>query len=230
VPAPPPTGYRPIEAAGADGVARETLAGSLTTILAHGTLYDYARRQPDRREFTGRGPVYAISIAGTPIVVRRVRHGGLLALLTRDVFVRPTRAPYELAVSTKLREGGVATPEVLAYVVYRAGPVLRRADVLTREIADAADLPTVLGPATAAADRAVIWDAVRALIADLSRVGAVHPDLNVKNVLIARGGQSPPVAYILDVDRVVWRRPGDPAVARANWARLDRSARKQGLL
>lgn len=230
MPALPPEGYRRIQAAGVHGVAREALAPSLLTVLAQGTLYDHARRRADRRELVGRGPVYAVRIDDTPVVIRRVRHGGLFAAITGDLFIGPTRAPYELAVSARLRESGVATPEVMAYVVYRAGPGLSRADVLTREVDDAADLLTVLGSGSTLADRAGAWDAVRVLIADLTRVGAVHADLNVKNVLIVPAPGARPVAYALDVDRVRWRKPGDPAVERANWARLHRSARKRGLL
>jgi len=225
-----PAGYQRIQAAGVDGVAREALVRPLMTLLARGTLVDYARRRPDRRELVGRGAVYAVRIDDTPVVVRHARHGGLFAPLTRDLFVGSTRAPYELAVSTRLRDDGVATPEIMAYVVYRVGPALRRADVVTREVPDAADLLTVLGPASASTDRGAVWEAVRVLIADLSRAGAVHADLNVKNVLIAPATGPQPVAYALDVDRVGWRRPGDPAVARANWARLNRSARKRGVL
>ena len=129
----------------------------------------------------------------------------------------------------------VAISVTLAYLVYRVGPGLRRADVVTREIADSADLLTLLRagqgptPGSASADPATVWDAVGALVHDLGRLGAVHADLNVRNVLIAAPTGERPLAYALDVDRVVWRRPGDPAVVRANWARLHRSARKVGL-
>jgi hypothetical protein len=164
-----------------------------------------------------------------PIVVRHGRHGGLLAPLTRDLFLGTTRAPYELDVSMRLRDGGVATPEVLAYATYRVGLGLRRVDVVTREVTDAADLLTILTPAVPAAERDAVWAAVELLIENLTRVGAQHADLNAKNVLIARAAGLRPLAYALDVDRVIWRRPGDQAVRRANWARLHRSARKRGL-
>jgi len=224
-----PRGYVPISHRGATGLASASLADLVTEALAYGTVYDYARQCTDRRELAGRGPVYAIPMGGDRVVVRRVRHGGLLATLTGDVFIAPTRAPYELAVSIRLRDGGVATPEVVGYVLYPAGLALRRADVLTREIPDAADLLSVLRARPRLTDRGDTWEAVHALIRGLGRVGAVHADLNVKNVLIAHAADRPPVAYALDVDRVVWGRPGDAAVVRANWARLERSARKTGV-
>jgi tRNA A-37 threonylcarbamoyl transferase component Bud32 len=166
--------------------------------------------------------------------VRHVRHGGVLAPLTRDLFVPPTRAPYELATSIRLRDAGVATPEVLAYGVYRAGPGLRRADVVTREIPDASMLAAcVTSPAVRgdlSIDQQAVWHAVRVLIDALGRAGAFHADLNVTNVLITGAGGSTPTAYALDIDRVIWRRPGDPTVARDNAARLRRSAEKRRLV
>ncbi len=224
-----PPGYRRIHLAGVDGVAWAPLAEPFVAALAYGTLYEYAVRRADHRAFQGRGPAYAIAIHDTRVVVRRVRHGGLLAPVIRDIFFGATRAPYELAVSTRLREGGVKTPQVLAYLRYHIAPGLRRTDVVTQEVPDAADLLTVLKCMTPEADTRPVWDAVGVLLNDLGRLGAVHQDLNLRNVLIAHPNDSHPLAYALDVDRVRWRRPGAPEVMAANWRRLGRSAQKHGL-
>src|SRR5438105_3647363 len=57
--------------------------------------------------------------------------------------------------------------------------------------------------------------------------GAHHHDLNVKNVLFARSSRGgSPVAYVLDVDRVEFGRPGDSRVTERNLDRFMRSARK----
>ena len=224
-----PPGYRRIRLAGVDGVAWAPLVEPLVAALAYGTLYEYAAGRTDHREFQGRGPAYAISIHDTRVVVRRVRHGGLFAPITRDIFWGSTRAPYELDVSTRLRDGGVPTPQVLAYVRYRIAPGLRRADVMTEEIPDAADLHTVLKCVAAGSRRGAGVGAVRVLVNDLVRLGAVHEDLNVRNILIARPNESRPLAHAFDVDRVRWRRPGRREVVLANWKRLIRSARKHGL-
>ena len=207
-----------------------SLADALQVALGHGTLYEYAREHASRPPFMGRGPAYAITIADTPIVVRHARHGGMLAPVTRDIFFGRPRAAHELEVSLRLRAAGVATPQVLGFARYRVAVGFWRADVLTREIPDATDLVTVLAHDVPAADRSAIWDAVRVLIENLSRLGARHADLNVKNVLIERAVDAHPVAYVLDVDRVTWGAPGAQAVLRANWDRLNRSARKRGLL
>jgi hypothetical protein len=228
--APLPPGYARVRADGVDGVVWTSLVDGVSAALTHGALYEYARAHSQRPPFMGRGPAYAITIGDTRLVVRHVRHGGMLASLTRDLFIGATRAGHELDVSLRLRDAGIATPEVLGYALYRVAPGVRRADVLTREIPDAVDLLTVLTVNASGTDRASIWDAVRVLVEDLSRTGAVHADLTVQNVLVQRIATGRVIAHVLDVDRVTWHRPGAAPVLRANWGRLNRSARKRGLL
>ncbi|HEU4631701.1 MAG TPA: lipopolysaccharide kinase InaA family protein, partial [Gemmatimonadaceae bacterium] len=180
-------------------------------------------------ELQGRGIVHAVPLPehGPRVVVRHARHGGLLAPLTGDRFLAPTRAPHELRVAVRLADAGVPTPRVVAYAVYPAGPGLRRADVATAEIAGGLDLPAALAAWPEA--RAELLHAVGQLIATLGRAGARHPDLNVKNVLLTPGSSTTaPQAYVLDVDRVRFRAPGDAATSEANVRRLLRSARKWG--
>jgi 3-deoxy-D-manno-octulosonic acid kinase len=228
---PPHPEYQFLETPIASGVALASLLPPLRAIVEAQSLYAYAATVTGRRELAGRGPAYAIPLGRDRVVVRHVRHGGALAAITRDVFLAPTRAPYELAVSHRLRDGGVPTPEVLAYVTYPVARFLRRADVVTREIPDAVDLGTLLGAATLTADdRAALWAMVTELIEALATVGAYHADLNVTNVLVAPDAAGRRTAHAIDVDRVVWGHPGDRALVRTNLDRLHRSARKRGLL
>jgi lipopolysaccharide kinase (Kdo/WaaP) family protein len=198
--------------------------------LKSGTLYEYAAQHEEARSLAGRGVAYAVPLPnGEPVVVRHNRHGGLLAPLTGDRFLSPTRAPHELQVSLRLARNGVPTPAIIAYVVYRAGPLLRRSDVASREVRDASDLGVILARNDATERRAAL-DATAALIGALSASGARHHDLNVKNVLLARppggGRQGSLTAYVLDVDRVEFGRPGDSRVTEQNLQRFMRSARK----
>lgn len=231
VTSPPQQGYQRLDTPIASGVALAELAEPLREIVAAGTIYAHAAAHPQRRELSGRGPAYAIPLGSARVVVRHVRHGGFLAPLTRDLFLPPTRAPYELAVSRRLRDGGVPTPQVVAYITYPAAMFLRRADVITREIPDATDLGTLLGTASrSASDRAALWESVSELITSLAAAGAYHEDLNVRNILISMSADGRRTAHAIDVDRVIWGHPGDPALVRTNLDRLHRSARKQGLL
>jgi hypothetical protein len=133
-------------------------------------------------------------------------------------------------MAMRLAKAGVLTPELVAYAVYPAGPLLRRSDVATREIRDSRDLAALL-TGTDDGERRAGLDATAALIGALSAAGARHHDLNVKNVLLARtakGGRAASAfrAYVLDVDRVEFGRPGDSRITENNLDRFARSARK----
>jgi tRNA A-37 threonylcarbamoyl transferase component Bud32 len=224
-PASIPEGYARERIGAAEAVVRLDQAAALRAALVHGTLYDWAARHPERRTFEGRGPVYAVPLPGTATwaAVRHVRHGGLLAPLTGDRFAGRTRAPRELATALRLEAAGIRTPPVLGYVLYPAGLGLRRSDVATR-LVEGVDLAAMLRAPDAALRRPPLIATAR-LLAALARAGAVHRDLNLKNVLIARP-RDEVVAYVLDVDRVRFGAEHDPAIAAANLARLERSLAK----
>lgn len=234
-PADAPAGYTRFRTPrGAEVVALAPLAPTVREALALGTLHEYgarrlAEREESGRRLRGRGPVYAVALPDgrTRVVIRHAMHGGLLAPLTGDRFLAPTRAPVELDAALRLARAGVRTPEVVAYAVYPAGPLLRRSDVATREIVGR-DLGESLRDDPPLDEKRAMLAATAELLAALARAGARHPDLNVKNVLLAReaGERGAPTAYVLDVDRIHFREPNDPRVATANFARLARSARK----
>ncbi|HXY29657.1 MAG TPA: lipopolysaccharide kinase InaA family protein [Gemmatimonadaceae bacterium] len=223
-----PPGYRRLADGRVRAVGLASLAAPLESALAAGPFYDYAASHPEARELRGRGVAYAVPLPDgeTPVVVRRSRRGGLIAAITADRFVGATRAPRELDIATRLASLGVPTPEVVAYATYRAGPGLRRADVVTREVPRARDLAVALRAAGSAEKRRELLVATAILLDALGTAGARHPDLNLRNVLISRDESGRAVAFALDVDRIRFHRPGDPAVTTANIRRLVRSARK----
>lgn len=224
----PPEGYVAVGVGRARGAALWEAADAVDALLARGPLHAVASVHPERREFTGRLPAYAIPLddrSRARVVVRHGTHGGLLAPITRDLFVAPTRAPYELDVSLRLLDAGVPTPELVAYVLYPAGPLLRRVDVMTRLVDDGRDLPTFLGGAPRPR-REEAFDAVARLLRLLAACGARHPDLNLKNVLLAPDDTGALVAWVLDVDRIYFGEPGDAGIGEANLRRLARSAEK----
>ena len=135
----------------------------------HGSLYAAAAATPGRREYVGRAPAYGMAWDDVRVVVRHSRHGGVFAPFTGDLFLPPTRAKCEHATAHRLATLGVPTPAVLGYAVYRAGPVFRRSDVVTREIPGARDLGA--HPATPEANAAV-----ETLLARLENAGAIHRD------------------------------------------------------
>lgn len=241
-----PPGYVAHTTAAGEVVCRaEAADGVLAALAAGGTLHAWAAAHPDRRTFRGRAPTYAAPLPGGAgdVVVRHAWHGGLLRGVTRDLYLPPTRAPRELRASAWLRAAGVRTPEVVAYARYPAPFGLRRADVATRLVPGALDLAAVLraGAPDPQADalRPAWVEATAALLGALARAGARHPDLNLKNVLLAPtpGGPAGAVAaWALDVDVVDVPRatpaagpaPADRVKAAhvGNLARLRRSLAK----
>jgi len=225
--APLPAGYVSVRAGRCIAVARTEHRADAEAMLEEGSLYEAAARDLGARPLAGRGVAYAVVLPRSRVraVVRHNRHGGLLAPLTRDLFLAPTRAPAELSTALRLASHGVRTPEVLMYGVQRALTVFRRSDVVTREIVDGRDLAAYMRADVPPADRAAAWSAARELLRALGAAGARHHDLNAKNILLAPGAQGL-VAWVLDVDRVVFGAPASRAVHDGNLARLLRSARK----
>ena len=226
-PGPLPAGFVRFSVGRTEVVCADYVADATRRALASGTLYAFAATHPSARALAGRGTAYAVTLPADVerVVVRHNRHGGKLATITGDLFRAPTRAPYELATSERLRRSGVATPTMLGYAIYPSSlPGLRRVDVMSREVTDSFDLSAVFMDSDAG-HRIEAWHATRRLVDSLSEIGARHHDLNVKNVLLRHGMHDGLEALVLDVDRVEFRPPGEN-VARDNVERLLRSARK----
>jgi aminoglycoside phosphotransferase (APT) family kinase protein len=171
-------------------------AATLRTLLAgHTTLYDAAAKQPDAQPITGRGIAWAIQPGGEYWLVRHYRRGGVAASMLNDRYASfgGDRALHELNVSTRARARGIPTPPVVAALSY-PGPLFSRFDIAVEFIDRARDLAQLLFE-----DRIVSVDdiarAAQAIRTSVSK-GLVHPDLNLKNVLVTQAG-----AWILDLDR-----------------------------
>jgi 3-deoxy-D-manno-octulosonic acid kinase len=222
-----PPGYTRFALRDATVVARDDAVEGVKEALKDvRTLHCWAATVPGARAYHGRATVWGtrLPIAGHEIVVRHAQHGGMLAVFTGDRFVAPGRAPWELEVSLRLRAAGVRTPEVIAYVVYPAGPGLCRIDVATRRLPDGGDFPALWATADEPT-RERMLAATAALVQALGAAGAHHEDLNVKNVYLSRGGGDW-LAYALDVDRVRFLPPGDDRARQLTLARLVRSMEK----
>lgn len=184
---------------GAGGaVARRDVADAVRAALAtHASLYAWAAAQPGRTAFTGRGEAYGVMLGGVGTVVRHARRGGVLGPLLGDRYTGAPRFYHELAWSRRLADAGIPTPAFLSGVWRRAG-AMHRADVATARIAGSDLAAVVFGNAPPAGEvRAGILRAVGRLVRRLHAAGFVHPDLQLRNVLIA---DPPHEAWLLDVD------------------------------
>jgi 3-deoxy-D-manno-octulosonic acid kinase len=138
-------------------------------------------------------------------MVRRLRHGGILAGVTRGAFCRLTgnRPLNELRIASQLEARGIRTPRVLAAAVYLQGP-LYRGEVAREFVFARGDLASCLfdGGAPAGEDRSGTLRAAGALVGRMHRAGLLHPDLNLRNVLIVEMPESPQLeAWILDLEK-----------------------------
>lgn len=222
-----PDGYVRVTAGRRVAVTLERNAADASALLHEGSLHEVAARTLSARPLQGRGVAYAIAlpITGERVVVRHNLHGGLLAGLTRDLFLPPSRAPAELELARRLTHAGVPTPDVLMYGLTPVAGVFCRSDVVTREIVGGRDLASYMQVSETPSRRSGAWAATQALLDALVAAGARHHDLNVKNVLLAESGDAL-LAYALDVDRVTFETPNSRAVRTGNAQRLLRSARK----
>ena len=222
-----PPGYTRFTVRDATVIARhDAVAGLEDALRETRTLHCWAATVPGAKAFQGRATAWGTTLprGGPTVVVRHARHGGLFAPLTGDRFLWPSRAPWELEASERLRAAGVPTPAVVAYVLYPAGPGFCRCDVATARLPEGGDFPQLWRDAVAS-ERPGMLTAVAALVRALALVSAHHEDLNAKNVYLAREG-SGWRAFALDVDRVRFLPDGDPRAAALNLARLMRSLRK----
>lgn len=214
---------------GGTAVARRDVAEAVRQALAaHGTLYAWAAQQPGHGVFTGRGAAYGVALGPVRAVVRHARRGGLVAPLLHDRFLGEPRFVREIAWSHRLAADGVPTPVLLAGVRY--GGLVHRADVAT-ELVEGRDLASLLfgDAAPSGESRAAVMRAVGRLVRRLHVAGYVHPDLQLRNVLIVpasagTGRTEGPAAWLLDVDTC--REAPDARERRANLLRFYRSWEK----
>ncbi len=158
----------------------------------------------------GRGPIPVLfnpAGEGPPWAIRRYRRGGSMRFMD-DRFVRlgRPRSLRELESSVRVRELGIATPQVVAAAVYWAG-LFYRADLVTEYVPEARELADVLLGTSdssilpAAADvRTQALSCTSQLVARMVERGVRHPDLNARNILLTRKSQGME-AILLDLDR-----------------------------
>lgn len=198
-------------------IARPDARPRLEQWLRHwGTLDRAAAAQEGVQPLQGRGRVWRVPEAsvpgGTGWVVRHYRRGGSVAAVLGDRYLRVgTPRPFlEHAASQALAEVGVPTPRVVGAAVYPAG-LFYRGDLVTEWVPGSRDLADVLfgddpGEATTA------MRATGRLLRLAHDRGMVHPDLNLKNILIVQRDHDAE-AMVLDLDRArVRRRTGGEPV------------------
>jgi tRNA A-37 threonylcarbamoyl transferase component Bud32 len=216
-----------LSAAGVTCLCRPQLSDELRRIYTSGgSVFAELRDQESTQVLFGRQPLVAGIVGGVPVLVKRLFHGGFLALLTRDYFLTSGRLRNHLSCGDFLAAKGVPTPETL-FVSWRRRLGLVRGEIGVRYIPKAFDASShlFLRPDERPADWRERVAAVAAVTARLHVLGVDHGDLNLRNFLFVPSGE----LHILDLDKAIRRRaPLVAAARRRNLARLERSIRKQG--
>lgn len=190
-----------------------------------------ARRLVERRslpavEMLGGGraahPVVVLP-TGERAVVRRYHRGGLMQRVNPSRYFGGNRAFDELRATERARTGGVRTARVLAAVEspHTVGYTAMLATLLIPGARDAAEWL-----AADAGDRdGMLRDAGRQIGA-MHAAGVAHPDVHLRNLLVAEGAGGPEV-WLLDFDKARVSPAPVPRARRAvDLRRLARSARK----
>jgi len=189
---------------------------------ARESLFDpeYWRRRGELAGVTGgRGSAWFIASGERQWVLRHFRRGGLIARLSRDLYVwageDKVRAFAEWRLLELLWQRGLPVPKPVA-ARYSRAVFGYRCDLITERIRGGEPLSAVLAHGALGE---IQWRALGAAVARLHLAGADHADLNAHNILIAASGVS-----VIDFDRGRLRKPG--AWTLRNLQRLRRSLGK----
>ncbi len=189
-------------------------------------VHDFFKSQKGAKVVRGRQPLLLGTIAGRPVLVKRLAHGGLLARLTRDRFLSASFLDEHLHVVDRLRELNVPTPRVL-FSTFRRENGFIRAEIGVDYIGPGMDTADLLfgKQGKKAAGWEQISRGIGRLVRHLHSIGFRHPDLNLMNFYRHSAGE----LHILDM--IKSKPPGGKLSMLSqsrNLARLMRSVRKLG--
>jgi len=222
-------GLPPVREVCAQGWVCLVEAGLAEALLAAG-LVQIAESAPAASGGpTGRAPHARIRLAdGTDVILRRYRHGGLLAPLTGDRFLSSDRFRSEFEIGRAAWAAGVPTARPVA-VGWGATGLFRRGFIATLAISGARDLLDLFARPSTEPVRVSAARACARAVRRLHDAGIVHADMHLKNLLVGEGADGKPggTAWVIDLDlarREVAPLPIGPRVS--NLARLYRSVEK----
>jgi 3-deoxy-D-manno-octulosonic acid kinase len=171
----------------------------------------------------GRVPHAVVTLpGGARVVVRGYRRGGVMRLVNRQLYFGGNRAFDELRAAERARVGGVRTPLIVAAVERPARVAGYRAWLATELVPGGRNLVDWLADEADDERRGAALREGARQIALMHAAGVAHPDLNLRNLLVA--GDK---VYLLDFDKAAGSaEPVAPARRERDLRRLARSARK----
>ena len=170
----------------------------------------------------GRGNIHTLSDQRGNYLLRHYYRGGLMARLSRDLFLaRPiphSRAMREFSLLRVLRMQGLPVPQACAAQYRRVG-IWYRADILVAQIPDAVDVARLLHQVRSLAPDE--WRLLGQAVRQLHDAQCFHSDLNCHNLMLDGQGR----AWLVDFDKCGFRAGTDWKAG--NLERLLRSLRKE---
>lgn len=169
----------------------------------------------------GRGSALMLDTPFGAAVLRQYLRGGWPARISRDLYVftgyERSRPLVEFSVLAALIDRGLPVPEPLAAMCERAGPFYR-GWLLTARIPGVTPLADHLSERSADAP---LWRRIGREIRRFHDAGAVHADLNARNILLGPDD----AVHLVDFDRARVN-SGNARAFAANLMRLRRSLQK----
>jgi 3-deoxy-D-manno-octulosonic acid kinase len=166
----------------------------------------------------GRGNALLLDTEFGPLVLRAYLRGGWAARMSRDQYVftgyERSRPFVEIRILERMLEMGLPVPRPFAGLCQRNG-LSYSAVLITHRIASARVLADLLDSKS---DRDTDWIAIGRCIRCFHDAGVVHPDLNVRNIMIKSSGE----IFLIDFDRAQIS-PGAGKSFQNNLDRLYRS-------
>jgi 3-deoxy-D-manno-octulosonic acid kinase len=194
-------------------------------LLEPGALERWLAAAPSAGEGRAATALVALQAGGPQLVVRRLRHGGLLGPLLGSRYLDGERSLRELAVTARLRAAGAPVPEPVLALALRRGPCWAHAFATVYE-EGAVD---ALGFLASRPDEARVLRAAAAFGAAVRRfhdAGGRHADLHVKNLLL-RETRAGAEGLVIDLDRGGVGAPPPPRRRARELGRLWRSLAKR---
>ena len=189
------------------------------------TLFDpgaWRQQGTAERLGAGRGNIHKVSDARGSYLLRHYYRGGLMARISRDLFlaqpVAESRAMAEFTLLRHLHRQGLPVPRAAAARYRRVGPWYR-ADILVERIPDAVDTARLMhGQRSLTHDE---WQTLGRTVRSLHDAQCFHSDLNCHNLMLDAQGRG----WIVDFDKCAFR--AGEGWKGSNLARLLRSLRKE---
>jgi len=160
------------------------------------------------------------------MLVKRITHGGILAPITRDIFLSSKRLTNTLEAADFLKKHDINTPEMV-FIAWELTKTGYRCESGVDYIPDSIDASDYFfeNDCLTTENSEMTANNIGRFVRQLHQIDFLHPDLNLMNFLITNKSE----IYLLDLDKAS---PPSKSLSESqkqkNLARLIRSVRKQG--